>query len=143
MWNLAPYIRNILLYESSFRSVLAKNKPYSRKNLVSENHIRGRQCIDHRINHENLLFDKFSQVFPLPTIYSINFPRFSNSPPPPYYVFVPGRHVGSWYTTCPLAKMNSVMCSRTDLFTRIIDSINFPSSPPPPYFAYSINFPFF
>ena len=44
MWNLAPYIRNILLYESSFRSVLAKNKPYSRKNLVSENHIRGRQC---------------------------------------------------------------------------------------------------
>ena len=45
MWNLAPYIRNILLYESSFRSVPAKNKPYSRKNLVSENHIRGWQCI--------------------------------------------------------------------------------------------------
>ena len=44
MWNLAPYIRNILLYKSSFRSVPAKNKPYSRKNLVSENHIRGRQC---------------------------------------------------------------------------------------------------
>ena len=44
MWNLAPCIRNILLYEISFRSVLAKNKPYSRKNLVSENHIRGRQC---------------------------------------------------------------------------------------------------
>ena len=44
MRNIAPYIRNILLYKSSFRSVPAKNKPYSRKNLVSENHIRGRQC---------------------------------------------------------------------------------------------------
>ena len=47
MRNIVPYIRNILLYKSSFRSVPAKNKPYSRKNLVSENHIRGSQCNSH------------------------------------------------------------------------------------------------
>ena len=55
------------------------------------------------------LFDKCSH-FQLPShsipcySYSQNVPFF-DSPPPPYFTFVSGRHVGSWCTTCPLAKI--------------------------------------